>query len=99
MRLIKNLFIIFILLGLVFPVLGGQKNLLKNPGFEEVENGQVSHWQWQDEAQHSDEAYKGKKCVKLESKEVSWIGVEQLVEVDYKKASHITVKAFVKVKE
>ena len=74
-------------------------NLIINKGFENHANGMPENWKGEEQNCLVPNAYKGNMCLRISNKEPAWIGFEQAVKIDQEKVKHITVKAYVKVKD
>jgi len=92
---------IFIIICLLFfsIVLSAQENLILNSGFEEQENGMPKDWRGEVQGCLVSNGYKGEMCLRISNRKPEWVGFEQIIQIDQSQTRHITVSAFVKVKD
>jgi transcriptional regulator of met regulon len=95
----KRQIINFILFCMIINTGYSQSNLISNGSFEEVKDGMPTNWRGEIKDCLVEDAYNGKRCLKLSSKKNTWIGFYQLVELNGEDIKKITVSAFVKVKD
>ncbi len=90
--------ILFVMIFIQIPLLHSE-DLIKNGGFELLDNSMPKNWDGWKEGSITEKAYKGKYSLNISNTKIDWLGFEQVVPIDRKINRKITVSAFVKIED